>query len=192
MGNSIDNTRDADSDPAKREENVLVGQSEGPSRFRRFLDLLAPFEPLGVLLAAGALILALVVFFLEHADRVSEREARAWQLVTTMAPGNSGKMAALEYLNPEDGILCFEALRERLTWIHRDKNRNTGCVALLKPRAELVGIDLSPRNEVGAYVASDEQSRVFLEEVDLFGANLTGANLYRANLIHADVIDADL
>ena len=128
-------------------------------------------EPWSVLFAAFALLLAVAQFWIEHADRVSDREARAWQLVTTKAPGNSGKIAALEYLNREDGFFC-------LGWL------NVGCVILLKPRTELVEIDLSPRNNT--------DSRVFLQKVDLANAVLRSANLSHAFLLDADLSNADL
>jgi len=68
-------------------------------------------EPWGIMLA-------LIAFALDYTDRVEERTVRAWQLLTTLAPGNSGKGPALEYLNGEDGLF----------------SRNRSCLIVMKPQ----------------------------------------------------------
>ena len=154
-------------------------------------------EPWGILAAVLALIVAITQFWVEFADRVNEREVRAWQLVTTVAPGNSGKVAALEYLNQEDGFLCFEWLQGHLSWLHAE-NANTGCLFLLKPQTELVGIDLSVRDNGPSNGQPNRNYGVFLQGVDLSGAvlrnaDLSGADLSgRANLSNADLSGAVL
>ena len=127
-------------------------------------------------------------FWLDYGDRVEERQVHVWQLVTTKAPGNSGKIAALEYLNKEDGLFCYEWLRGRLNWWHGDNNKGSGCIKLLKSRTSLVGIDLSRSN----YAASGKASGVFLQGINLRRAILTGANLRDANLRDANLRDANL
>lgn len=114
-------------------------------------------QPWGILVAVVALV-SLAAFWIDYSDRVEERTVRAWQLLTTRAPGNSGKIAALEYLNQEDGLFCGEQ----------------GCLLTLKPRTPLVGLDLSSSPEAGA--------RVFLQGVRLPNANLPDTKLRRANL----------
>lgn len=118
-------------------------------------------------MAASALVLAVLQFWVDYQDRVSERVVRAWALVTTSAPGNSGKREALEYLNREDGLLCFDWLGE-------------GCALVLKSRTMLVGIDLSSSHP-------GEEGGVYLQEVHLPRAHLRGAHLRRANLLKADL-----
>ena len=54
-------------------------------------------EPWGILFAASALILSIVQFWWEYGDRVEERQVRAWQLITTIAPGKSEKKEAPQY-----------------------------------------------------------------------------------------------
>ena len=49
-----------------------------------------------------AILIAIFAFFLELGNRQEEREVRAWQLLTTKASGNSGKVGALEFLNREE------------------------------------------------------------------------------------------
>lgn len=127
-------------------------------------------EPWGILVAVVALVLTVVQFWADYQDRVNERVVRAWTLVTTPAPGNSGKIDALEYLNREDGWLCFEWLWD-------------GCVIVLKSRSEFVEIDLSPWRLDG---------NAFLVGVDLQGANLQNAILSKANLKDANLSEADL
>ncbi len=141
------------------------------------------FEPWGILVAMLALSMAVIQFWIDYEDRVAERTVRAWQLVTTPAPGNSGKAAALEYLNKEDGFLCSG-------WI------DAGCLLLLKPRTPLVGIDLSPGNTgaagspqrpLGTYLVDVNLSRAILIHANLTGAILNGANLTGANLTGANL-----
>jgi uncharacterized protein YjbI with pentapeptide repeats len=117
-------------------------------------------------------------------------------LLTTEAPGNSGKVEAIEYLNKEDGWFCFFGGR---------------CLRTLKSRTPLVGLDLSPsekrakllghsaplRFAPGAYLwkvqlPSADLRRANLELAELYGADLTGANLYCALLNSARLSDAKL
>ena len=157
-------------------------------------------EPWGILIIVIALLLSVVQFWSEYSDRVEERQVRAWQLITTIAPGNSGKIEALEYLNSEDGLLCFESLKGKLDWFHDDKGIK--CLISLKSRVPLVGINLS-RSENGAVDdSSTNLPGVFLVGVDLreavlsdarlSGAILRGADLSGAILFGADLISANL
>ena len=127
-------------------------------------------EALGYL----GLIFAVCFFFIDLKDRQDERIARSWQLLTTPAPGNSGKREALAYLNSRS--MCISVI----DWCWKE-------------RTPLTGIDLSRNTHRG---------RVFLEEVDLSGADLSGAkldgallkraNFSGANLTDASINDADL
>jgi len=124
-------------------------------------------EPWGILAAVVGLILAVATFWVDYTERVEERTVRAWQLLTTKAPGNSGKIAALEYLNSEDGFCLLGTCKERTT---------------------LFGIDLSvDGDEPGAFLFGAN-----LREADLFQANLRGAYLIRANLSSANLRKANL
>lgn len=137
----------------------FLGNAARWNPFPRLHALVTRLEPWGILLAV-------TVFALDYRDRIEERTVRAWQLVTTQAPGNSGKTAALEYLNREDGLFCL----------------NGECLWVLKKQTSLRGIDLSPPEE-GA-------SGSFLGGVALSGANLTRANLREVVLSEADLRDA--
>ena len=142
-------------------------------RVHRSVVVIAPW---GILVAVVALVLTVAQFWIDYQDRVSERVVRAWTLVTTAAPGNSGKREALEYLNREDGWLCIEWMWE-------------GCAIVLKPRTEFPGIDLSAsrHGEAGVFLSS-----INLPLANLSEANLSGANLFEANLFHAFLMYANL
>lgn len=153
--------------------------------------------PWGVLLTAGSLVLGVVQFWSERDARASERNVRAWQLVTTVAPGNSGKKDALEYLHREIGFLCFDAFRGKLRWLHGIEHGETGCIYLLKPREKLVGIDLSARSTINPDGTTTRQLGAFLEGIrlpkaDLVRANLSGSILFRADLSQAKLALANL
>ena len=154
-------------------------------------------EPWGILLAVIAIFPTVGQFWLEFGDRVEERQVRAWQLVTTIAPGNSGKIEALEYLNSEDGLFCFESLKGKLDWLHDDKDIK--CLILLKSRVPLFGINLSHSANDVVDDSSPQMPRsfpymsnVFLANVDLREAVLTGANLRGAVLNDANLSEAEL
>ena len=176
------------------------------SRWKRIHGAVVAIEPWGILLAVVALFMAVIQFGLEYADRVNGRTVRAWQLVTTVAPGNSGKIEALEYLNREDG-LCFKWLQSKLRMLLGEDKKDVGCFILLKPRTPLVGINLSPsstkvsddssQQRIGVYLsganlARANLARANLSGVYLFGANLTRANLFGANLSGANLASANL
>ena len=135
-----------------------------------------PAEPWGILLAVIALSLSLVAFWIDYSDRIDERTVRAWQLLTTPAPGNSGKREALEYLNRRDGLWC----------------RRDDCFLTLKERADLLGIDLSPPDRGEPGNPEDDGPGAFLVSAKLPGANLVQASLFRADLSGADLSHADL
>ena len=182
--------------PRYRRELVIRRNRPGGflERFRRTRahQWIAALEPWGILAAVLALIVAITQFWFEHADRVKEREVRAWQLVTTTASGNSGKIAALEYLNKEDGLLCFDRLQGRLTWLHGEENAPSGCVVPLKRRTPLVGIDLSVPDSSDSNTPVAPFNGVFLQDIDLSKALLASANLTGAILTDADLTDAVL
>ncbi len=78
-------------------------------------------EPWSILIASVALMVSVVHFFVDHEDRGRAREASAWHVLGIVAPGNSGKIAALEELNRDDGLFCFEGFRGKLSWLHTER-----------------------------------------------------------------------
>ena len=140
-------------------------------------------EPWGILIAVFALVFTLVEFD-------EDRMARAWQLLATDAPGNSGKIWALEYLGRarlcHDSVPGFNLLPEYLQESLSDRS--------CPPREPLIGLDLSPQHETGGgtYLAGVRLERGYLTEVDFSEAILTSANLTDAQLSRADLPGADL
>ena len=120
------------------------------------------FEPWGIIFAVMALIVSIAQFTYEFNDRVEEREVRAWQLLTTKASGNSGKITALQHLNREDGQFCFESLRGELEWLHGEFSE-AHCILFLKRRIPLTGIDLSPPNTTTSILHQLARQEYFLK-----------------------------
>ncbi len=119
-------------------------------------------------------------------DRVTQRIAQAWELVTQVAPGNSGKGPALEYLNSQ-GI--------SLRGINLSTERNQGQTSL--SRVDLSGANLGEANLSEASLGGVNLSKALLLVANLSGANLQdsdlkGANLIKANLSGASFPRADL
>jgi uncharacterized protein YjbI with pentapeptide repeats len=128
--------------------------------------------------------------------------AHNWTLLTTLAPGNSGKVKAMQYLaskkQPLDGIdLSCEAMNRIVKYTPDEENsdeetdsetveetdsetvKNHSC----KPRVYLRSLDLSE---------ATHSWRVSLRDANLRGANLWGANLSGAILSGANLSGTDL
>lgn len=155
-------------------------------------------EPWGVLVAVGALLLSIGGFWFDYSGRIEERTVGAWQLLTTSAPGNSGKIAALEYLNSDVGLVCGD-------WLPRSFDRpyaRKRCLIHLKARTPLVGIDLTPPQKgtsnhrdggpPGAFLVGVNLTDVVLAQSNLSGAELSSAVLTRANLHSSKLIGTSL
>lgn len=144
------------------------------------------------------IILAVIAFAIDLSDRTEERTVRAWQLVTTQACGNSGKIAALEYLNEDSRP--FESIptkwwpfktREPLTGINLSKPDNCEAGTYLF-RVDLRNADLSGADLSNVYLKEAKLDGAILLEVNLSGANLEYANLNDAILLGANLSRADL
>lgn len=158
-----------------------------PSALKRVHGFVVLLQPWGILLAAVGLVVALAGFWFDYEERVHERTVRAWQLLTAPAQGNSGKVAALEYLNRQDGLWCG----------------NAECALPLKERSTLSGIDLSATTrrtgnhldfvDLGrASLPGAKLRSAFLRFSNFRGANLTEADLSQALLVYADFGSASL
>ena len=150
---------------------MLIWCCRSLSRFYGWIR--QPFSDSFRLIELIAILVAFVAFYAEINNRQDEREARAWQLLTTKAPGYSGKIWALEYLNSEKPWPLFPDWWPRLnlewaparlnltTKAPGNANESLGCVysdsktdegrlffpdwwPLKKKREPLQGIDLIP------------------------------------------------
>lgn len=161
------------------------------SRFQRLHSVIKEIEPWGILLAVVGLFLSLIALGFEYVDKVEERTVRAWQLVTTKAPGNSGKAEALEYLNRRVGLCigsnCLLALKDQTPLTGIDLSKGEG-----QPRVYLRGADLDGANFFEANLAGADLRGASLRGASLRDAVLDGADLSDANLAEADLTRANL
>ncbi len=155
-----------------------------------FVDWLNDWHVTRLFQAAGSflLILTLVGFYFDYQGRQQSRIVDAWQLITTKAPGNSGKKEALEYLN---------SIRQPLTGIDlstNKKNWESGVYLMWAnlPRVFFSQAKLDNANLSFANLERALLSSANLNEANLTGTNLTSANLKRANLINANLLNAQL
>lgn len=156
-----------------------------PGFWNRLHHRVKEAEPWGILLAVIGLGLSLVAFWIDYSDRVEERTVRAWQLLTTKAPGNSGKIAALEYL------------KERVPLVRIDLSTSTDATQTRASGVYLRGINLEGADLLGAKFGYADLDNANLRGTNLLGAdlgftNMTGVSLRDSNLIGADVTDTFL
>lgn len=157
-----------------------------------------------VLLAAGALLLY------ELREWHDDRLTRNWQLVATPAPGNSGKVAALQYLNSKFFCIPFglelpligQCWKEQqnLSGIDLSKQTHRGRVDLIRvklpkarlPRANLSEALLDNADLKGAFLRNASLHAASASHADFSGADLSEANLSAANLGFANFANANL
>ena len=164
-----------------------------------FFTLVRAVEFLAVLIAFIAFFKDLSYRQEERIARQEERVARAWQLLTTPAPGNSGKGEALEYLNsrgiPLEGIDLTPPILvgqwggdcPQFTYL-----REVELPKAVLANAALVCADLEGAGLQGAIFRSADLRGADLRDADLGGADLRVANLRDADLGGADLRVADL
>jgi hypothetical protein len=112
-----------------------------------------------------ATLVALVAAIVELSDRNAEHSARNWQLVTTPASGNSGKVEALEWLfENETKLVDLDLSCERMAGVRSDGK----CRSL----TYLGGLSLGSRGQ---------------NSKRLFSANLSGVDLKNCAFSNMDV-----
>lgn len=152
--------------------------------FNQFLtSLLSVARDIGI-------IIVLVTFIVEFGySRYEEREIQSWQILTTKAPGNSGKIKALQYLN--------RGTQQRRNWLPR--------LPFTKMQSPLNGIELMPptvaeqwkQPKVKRELEKGCTQFTYLRDIQLPGAILTDAtfacsDLQKANLQRVDLRRVDL
>ncbi len=147
-------------------------------------------------------LLALLIIFptayimlVDLNDRQSQRISQAWQLVTTPASGNSGKIQALDYLNSEDCVPSFkDEFKQHEGKVPSIWQLLNACSVSFftswpwKESQPLTGINLSTETHGNSVYLIN----VNLSGAELFEANLSGAQLFEANLSRAQLTDANL
>lgn len=140
----------------------------------------------GEFAALAFVIPTAIVLLVDLKDRKTHRIAEAWQLVTQVSPGNSGKGPALEYLNSQGISLTgidLSAEDDQAGVFLREVNLSGADLF----KANLSGVDLT-----GAYLAESSLIQANLSGVVLTIANLSSAVLQEADLSGADLSGADL
>jgi len=138
-------------------------------------------EVAAVVVGLAFFIPTAVALWFDLADRKTQRISQAWDAVTRVAPGNSGKGPALEYLNHQ-GI--------PLVGINLSAESNQGPIYL--HAVNLSEAVLQSANFSDADLESANLSGANLWKADLSGANLSHANLQKAILRHAELSDTNL
>lgn len=157
--------------------------------------------------------------YLQFGEQVKVNKATAlvhnWTLLTTRAPGNSGKVEAMEYLaSRRHPLIGIDLSCEAMDGAEVDKQGESVCVrptylkslnlskaargwSVSLKGANLSGAYLERANLSGAELSSINLSHANLEKAKLIGTtlkdvNLTEAILNDAELKGADLEDADL
>jgi uncharacterized protein YjbI with pentapeptide repeats len=167
--------------------------------------LMRLLRPFGVL----AIIFGVYGFMLDLGDRRAARETDAWQVLTTHAPGNSGKIQALEYLNSDTSLSIANPRTWKLPfgWTIPLGPASSNCgerdaqgkvpdkwvlicdFGPFKTKTVLMGIDLS-----GTFSADEKKwvNGIWLVGVKLPSAMLVDTHFEGANLSDAHFEQADL
>ncbi len=125
------------------------------------------------MLEVPAIIVALVAFWIDYADRPIDRATRNAQLLAQVA-----QLATISHANASGGIKAIiEFLADEKVSMRGIALRNT----------DLRRVDLEVADLRSANLAGTELFESNLRGADLRRANLVGAKLYRANLSGADL-----
>ena len=167
---------------------------------RRFInDWVRPFE---IVLVVAGLTLAAIAYLSDSQERKNQRLVAGWQLLSEKAPGASGKIRAINYLQENN---------ESLVAINLSYERHGAPVFLqgidVYNEVTKTGIDFRMASFAGAIMEgadlrkSDfslsclyrtELGNAKLIKARLTNADLTGANLWGADLTGADLTGANL
>ncbi len=151
-----------------------------------------------------AVVTAVIAFMFQLDDMKADRDARAWDLLTKDASGNSGKIEALEYLNSHHPLAIPNPRRWGVPLGPKAKDAKSDLPKEMilirnwgpwKTRTPLTGINLSRKKneETGQWMSAGVYLRgINLANADLSSTNLSGAYLSSANLWGANLDSANL
>ena len=164
----------------------------------------AGLEIFGVTVATIGVIAVLMELNLTRKERIKESIARNWTIVTTKAPGNSGKIAALEYLATQKNPTPLIGIDLSCKMMRGTVKTEKGKEKCNRP-TYLRGLDLSPdvgksalganlmnANLSGTDLAEADLEQANLEDADLSSAILTDVDFERANFKEADLRNANI
>jgi hypothetical protein len=180
--------------PLRRFEWIFEWAAYGLSRWS-FLEVL---EYLGRL----SVLIGVIFYFSESADRIKQRHYQAWQVINTAQGkgGSGGRIEALQELNADKVPLAgVDASSAFLQGVHLERanllRANLRAADLRNGQfasADLTYADLHSANFRGSNLEHAVLSNANLSDADLVGSNLAGAQLDGADLSFADLRNADL
>lgn len=175
----------------KRLREKDIQDRNNRSHLHRFANWLNNWHLTRIMAALSSLTILLFVFSQykqleiwteESNTRKEERTARAWQIVTTIAPGNSGKKWALQYL--------ANVAHEKLSGVNVSRDLHGGRVYL--GNVTLTHSVIDDANFEGAIAENSNFSHSNCESSDFSASELNGAYFVAANLGGANFSDANM
>lgn len=203
------NTTEPNKEKEQYKENVsaknqpLLARVE-QSKATQVARLIAPWA---TLISTFGFILLITLFIFDRAnnrlylqksaeDRVQTRIAESWQILTLNAPGNNGKITALEYLNNQSinltGIDLSSDPEQPPTWLVAVKLNGADLSEANLSSANLKRADFNDAILVNSKFIGSDLSNADLKNANLTDADLNGINLTRADLGNSALIRADL
>lgn len=185
------------------ERSADAGTPRGPAIYRvehtfgSLVSIAVALHPWIKRLEPWGILLVVVAFIYDFQDRRNQAAVNSWQLLTTRASGNSGKIQALEYLHgqgvPLVGIDLSPPDRDNGTPDNPyDDPQGAYLRGVILPGAVLSRAKLSRADLSYAKLSRADLSRADLSEADLSDAALIGAYLIGADLSSAILYSADL
>ncbi|MBT4740880.1 MAG: pentapeptide repeat-containing protein [Rhodospirillaceae bacterium] len=144
------------------------------------LENSASFMYLRAFSRAGIILIALG-FFLDLDDRQAATKFRAWQTLSSTAPGNIGKAEAMEYLVSVDEVLDRTDARKAYL-------AGAQIAGVSLSHADLSGSDLTNADLSGAVMIESRLDDAVMPGVRFDSAVLDELSARRANLIRASMV----
>ena len=142
---------------------------------------------LGLFGALAGNVVQTLEFRENRRERIEASKARYWQILTNRAPGNSGKIEALEYLTKHE--ISLNGINLSCRYLGGMNNEGE-CIS----PTHLQGLDFSAKNGVRTpeYLPNISLRNAQLDDANLWLALLPNVGFYRANLQRSDVSEASL
>ena len=153
-------------------------------------------------LGSFSVLVAVIFYFSESADRIKLRHYQAWQVINTAQGkgGSGGRIEALQELNADRvslvGVDVSSAFLQGLNLEHANLSRSNFSAADLRGSnlklADFTLADLHSANFRGSNLENASFEDADMHDVDLWRSDLEGAKLHGADLSGADLRFSDL
>src|SRR5690349_20409106 len=153
-------------------------------------------------LGTFSVMVAVIFYFSESADRIKQRHYQAWQVINTAQGkgGSGGRIEALQELSedkvPLVGVDVSGAFVQGISLPRAHLRRANFSVADARNSnfrsAELIDADLGSANFRGSDMHEAILQGAKLDDADFWGVDLTGADLSDASIADTDLRNADL